>query len=266
MLAGIDGEDGRPIGHGPIGNYVAARAEHPRQHTELGHWGILTVFGGSTDDYCTGSFWNQIGASLGQTITFSKGPANIAAQSVNGFEMIAVVGSYPETCGGLTQEENDGVAGRSDEIAAFVNRGGGLLGFTQSDFTEKNPFAFLESIGSFTQGDYFTANINPTPAGEAVGITDALDVCCWHTSILTYPEYFEVLATYDNGEAAAIGGHNVTLCKESGLASARRHTPRGCGIGHDSRARRARCHGVEPGRESGACGRHTDPDRRVRWR
>ncbi|MGH2543355.1 MAG: Ig-like domain-containing protein, partial [Ardenticatenaceae bacterium] len=110
----------------------------------------------------------------------------------------------------LTQAENDALGGRRADVAAFVNGGGGLLGFT-SDFP--NPYPYLADVGTFTFNTGLGySDITPTPAGLAIGITDALDVCCWHDEYLTFPIFLEVLAVnVDTGNAAAVGGADVFI-------------------------------------------------------
>jgi hypothetical protein len=96
-----------------------------------------------------------------------------------------------------------------------VNSGGGLLGFSNGNMS--NPYGYLGAVGGFSfRLDDSYSEILPTTAGAAIGITDALDVCCWHDTFLTYPSFLEVLATVDgdesfNGEAAAIGGRQVII-------------------------------------------------------
>ncbi|MFK4998900.1 hypothetical protein ACI2OX_21210 [Bacillus sp. N9] len=103
------------------------------------------------------------------------------------------------------------MATRQSDIATFINNGGGLLGFSQTDFT--NPYAYLADVGSFTVNTGLGYdNITPTTEGLAVGVTDALDVCCWHDEYATFPSFLNVLATNAaTGIAAAIGGQQVII-------------------------------------------------------
>jgi hypothetical protein len=133
------------------------------------------------------------------------------------FALIVVVSDEHQTpSGGLTDEENDVLIDRHEDFAAFVNNGGGLLGFT-SDFTLSEPYGYVAGLGAFD----IEANVDPpyrniTPVGsdaEELGITDALDVCCWHDVFTDFPDYLEVLAIDPDvtGRPAAIGGVKVRI-------------------------------------------------------
>ncbi|HEY0109513.1 MAG TPA: Calx-beta domain-containing protein, partial [Fibrella sp.] len=211
ILMGIDAEDGGAGGHGPIANYVSVVNSILGKVTNGGQ-GILVIGGGknATDDVT--EFWNAIAAGTGKPVTYVNGATNIAARSFAGFAMIAVVSSAVETSGGgLTQAENDALATRRTDVATFVNTGGGLLGFSQSGLTTLYPY--IEGFGVFTFNtrlDY--SNITPTPAGQAIGITDALDVFAWHDEYLTFPAFLGILATNAaTDKAAAIGGASVVV-------------------------------------------------------
>jgi hypothetical protein len=210
VLMGIDAEDGGIGGHGPIQNYIDVTNSILANVTNGGS-GILVIGGGKSPTDNVTTFWDAIGTGTGETITYVNG-ANIATQSFAGFALIAVASSVFETpSGGLTQAENDLLATRQNDIANFVNNGGGLFGLSQTGFT--NPYAYLGTVGSFTVNINLSYdNITPTAAGLSVGITDALDICCWHDEYLTFPSFLSVLATDTfTGNAAAIGGQSVII-------------------------------------------------------
>jgi hypothetical protein len=212
VIMGIDAEDGGPGGHGPIAVYDGIVSNIYTQATN-GGTGIL-VFGSGRDaaDSPT-EFWTQIATDTGQAVTQVNGEANMASQSLTGFKMIAIVSSDQETSDGLTDAESEALKLRSFEIAQFVNAGGGLLVFTQNGQT--TPYGFLGDLGTFVSEDINVGlddDIDATPAGTAAGLTDDLDVCCWHHQFTTFPSYLTVLATYaESTEVAAIGGLNVTI-------------------------------------------------------
>ena len=201
ILTGIDAEDCGPNGHGPIANYVSM-VDSILSNTTNGGNGILVIGANGPGPE---SFWNAIGAATGEPITFGTPTSSFA-----GFQMIAVVGSAPETCSGLTQAQNDVLATRQTDFANFVNNGGGLLGNTQANFP--NQYAYIGGLGSFASVSTSYSDIDPTPAGQAVGVTDALDVCCWHNVFTQFPSFLQVLA-YAGGtqNAAAIGGVGVII-------------------------------------------------------
>lgn len=212
VLMGIDAEDGGPGGHGPIENYqdvvkdVLSRANN-------GGSGILVIGGGKDPNDSVTRFWDAIDSGVPASVTYVNGAANIATQSFSGFKMIAVVSDFHETSGGgLTADENQALAARSNDVEKFVNRGGGLLGFSSNfDTTEGGPYPYLVGIGNFAVEDESYSDINPTQEGQKVGVTNALDICCWHQVFTKHPKFLKVLARSANsGKVAALGGASVT--------------------------------------------------------
>jgi hypothetical protein len=229
VLMGIDAEDGGVGGHGPISVYEDVVNSILSEVTNGGS-GILVIGGGKATSDDVTEFWDQIDADLTTTtVTYVNGATAIGAQSFSGFAMIAIASSEGETpFGGLTQAENDALAGRLSDIVAFVNAGGGLLGFSQTGFT--NPYAYIGGLGTFTTNTGLGYDdITPTTEGSAVGITDDLDVCCWHDEYLTFPSFLEVLATNTGtGNPAAIGGAQVVVAAQ--LACKDERTPNCVGL------------------------------------
>lgn len=213
VLMGIDAEDQGPNVHGPIGVYEAVVSDIMSQSGSPGT-GILVVGGGKNPADHVTTFWNQIGTDLGEPMTFVNGSGGIAAlPALSGFKMLVVVSSVFETAsGGLTDPENHALIGHAAAIAGFVNNThGGLLGLTQAELAV--PYGYLGGIGAFTFAfppSY--DDVTPTPAGTAIGITNELDVCCWHDEYLTFPAFLDVLAVNPaTGQAAALGGSQVII-------------------------------------------------------
>lgn len=211
VLMGIDAEDGGPGGHGPNIVYQDV-VNNTLSQTTNGGAGILVVGGGKSQFDSVTQFWNAVDAGTPESVTYVNGASAIASQSFAGYKMIVIVSDQFNTpSGGLTQAENDALAARQPDIAAFVNGGGGLLGFSSSGFS--NSYAYLGGVGSFAFNfppQY--SNITPTAEGLAIGITDALDVCCWHDEYTAFPSFLKVLATNAaTGNAAAVGGANVVV-------------------------------------------------------
>ena len=140
----------------------------------------------------------------------------IAAASFLGYRMIAVASEAAQTNGGLTDAESEALSARAAQVAAFVNGGGALVGFSSRSHT--TPYGYLGNLGSFSFGNppQFT-DVEPNAEGAAVGITSTnLDGCCWHDSDLTFPSFLDVLAYYPDptttaNVAAAIGGQQVIV-------------------------------------------------------
>ncbi len=212
VLMGIDAEDGGPGGHGPISVYVSV-TNSVYTAASNGGTGILVIGGGKSPTDNVTTFWNAVATGTGRTVTYVNGATNITNQSFAGFRMIAVVSSVSQTSsGGLTQAENTALSARNAAVATHVNSGGGLLGFSQSGFAAPL-YGYLSGIGTFTvTGNLSYQDITPTPAGTAVGITNALDVCCWHDRYDTFPPFLSVLATIGTTtQAAAIGNLNAFI-------------------------------------------------------
>ncbi|MBH9968839.1 Ig-like domain-containing protein [[Bacillus] enclensis] len=204
ILMGIDAEDGGAGGHGPIHVYQTIVQSILAKVTNGGS-GIL-VFGANSA--YVEDFWNHISTGTGQNVKFVS-ESEIDSLSLNGYAMIAVASDFVNTTGGLTQSQHDKLVNRQNDIASFINNGGGLLGFA-SDFS--NPYAYLGSVGEVK------ANINlgydditPNSEGRAIGITDELDTCCWHDEYTTYPDFLKELATAPSGNPAVIGGLQISV-------------------------------------------------------
>lgn len=210
ILMGIDAEDGGPGSHGPISVYIAVTNSLLTTATNGGN-GILVIGGGKNANDNVTRFWNDVATGTGQSVTFVNGAANITAQSFAGFRVIAIASSVNQTSsGGLTQAENTALSGRASSIANHVNNGGGLFGLSQEGLT---PFyGYLTGIGSFTIGPGDYDDITPTAAGTAVGITNSLDVCCWHDVYTAFPPFLNTLA-FEAGtnRSAAIGSLNAFI-------------------------------------------------------
>ena len=205
VLMGIDAEDGGPGGHGPISVY--ADVANSILTGSSGGDGIAVI---GANGCSANSFWDAIGVSTGEVIDYLNG-AEITTTDFAPYQMIAVVSSQFDTCGGITEAENNLLTDRRIDIADYVNSGRGLLGFNQQGLSQ--PYGYISGLGSFSfnfPAQY--ADITPTAEGLTVGITDALDVCCWHDEYTAFPSFLSVLATNaSTGNAAAIGGANVVL-------------------------------------------------------
>lgn len=210
LLMGIDAEDGGPGSHGPVSVYGDV-VDSVMLQSSNGGSGILVVGGGKSSGDDVTSFWNAVAADAGDNVTYVNGASAISSQSFSGFAMIAVVSDEGNTFdGGLTQAESDALAARKGAIKSFVNGGGGLLGFASSSLT--NPYGYLGDVGSFSFNFEDYEDITATAEGTDVGITDDLDICCWHDEYDAFPSYLEVLATNPvTGKAAAIGGADVVV-------------------------------------------------------
>jgi hypothetical protein len=219
---GIDAEDGGVGGHGPIATWIGIANSIRALTHNVGSNNLLVIGCGKAVGDNVTTFWNAVGTGMTpiQTVTCVNGAAAIGAASFAGKAIIAVASSVSQTpSGGLTVAEGDALDARSADIAAHVNAGGGLWGLSQEGHT--TPYGYLGQIGAFTfhlVGDGLPQylDITPTAEGLALGITNALDVCCWHDEYITFPPFLDVLATNATvgthlGHAAAIGGAQVII-------------------------------------------------------
>ncbi|MBO0985804.1 Ig-like domain-containing protein [Rathayibacter sp. SD072] len=205
VLMGIDAEDGGPGGHGPLSVYVDVVESILAESS--GGDGIAVIGANGCD---AGVFWDAIGVETAETIDYLNG-AEITTADFAPYQMVAVASSSLDTCGGITEAENNLFTERRIDIADYVNSGRGLLGFNQQGLSQ--PYGYISGLGSFTFSfpDQYR-DITPTADGLEIGITDALDICCWHDEYDTFPAFLSVLATNAvTGEAAALGGANVVL-------------------------------------------------------
>lgn len=200
--------------HGGKGPYTSVLQDILNNVTNGGS-GILVIGGGKSSTDTVTEFWDIIGGNVSQSVTFVNGATNITNQSFAGFAVIGVASNARtiSSGSGLTRVENNALAGRANDIADFVNGGGGILGFTQNNMS-KNKYAYIGQIGGevTTRGGNYS-NVTETTAGAEVGITNTnLDVCCWHGTYRTFPSFLNVLA-YRAGtsRAVAIGGAQVVV-------------------------------------------------------
>lgn len=220
ILMGLDSEDGAgSSAHGPPEEHVAM-VESLLAAVNNGGEGILVI--GDGDAFRIRNYWeNDIGAGVGEDVTFVAGVDDILAQSFDGFAMIGVASSASQTGGGLTDAENAALIAREIDIAAFVNGGGGLLGKTQEGMSD--PYGYVGPLGEFVprtaaDGVAQYQSVEVTPAGEALGLTTAgmSGWCCWHDVFEDFPDFMDVIVTHDSGGnfqgmAAAVGGVDITI-------------------------------------------------------
>lgn len=211
VLMGIDAEDGHTSfagAHGPIATYQRLVNNILNQTTKPATNQLLVI--GCKPGTDTGMFW----ASVFPAHRCVTGGAAILAEDFTDDRMIAVVSDeYNTWFGGLTCHDEDPALDddvTEAKIAAHVNAGGGLLGFS-SDCPR--PYDYISGVAEIsvrTGKSYY--DIDPTDEGTAIGVDNTLDVCCWHDTFLQFPNFLNVLA-FEHGstEAAAIGGRKIEV-------------------------------------------------------
>ena len=231
VLMGIDAEDhwrdsidGTEGGqHGPISNYVTLAGELLARANGV-RTGLLILGGGKAPDDDVTTFWTRVADDLGQPVAFAHCDeedddecALLESVPFAAFALIVVVSDENNTpSGGLTDDENEVLADRQEDFATFVNSGGALLGLT-SDFSDDEAYGYIAGFGAFdvqTDVEPPYRNILPVSGDAAqLGITDDLDVCCWHDVFTRFPGFLQVLALDADvtGRPAAIGGVSVRI-------------------------------------------------------
>lgn len=234
VLMGIDAEDHWRLNvddteagqHGPISNYVTLVRELLARTNGI-RAGLLILGGGKAADDDVTTFWTRVAADVGQPVTFAHCDeesddecALLESVPFSGFALLVVVSDENNTpSGGLTDDENEVLAERHEDVAAFVNSGGGLFGLT-SDFSDDEAYGYVAGFGAFeiqTDIEPPYRDILPVSGDAAqLGITDALDVCCWHDVFTEFPDFLQVLALDVDvtGRPAAIGGVSVRIPTE----------------------------------------------------
>jgi hypothetical protein len=208
VLMGIDAEDGGPGGHGPPATYTRLVNNILAQTTKVAPTQLIVI--GCKPGTDTGTFW----ATVFPAAVCVQGGAAITALTFQEARMYAVVSDELNTpFGGLTCHDEDPALDdptTQTEIAAHVNAGGAILGFS-SDCPR--PFQYISGVAQIgVNVGGFYSDIDPTTEGLALGIDDTLDVVAWHDTFQSFPSFLKVLA-FEAGtaNAAAIGGRSVTL-------------------------------------------------------
>lgn len=223
VLMGIDAEDGGPNAHGPTATYSKLVSNILAQTTKPTGVEVLVI--GCKPGTNTKQFWDAVFPAH----RCVSGGAAILAETFQQAKLVAVVSDqYNTPSGGLTCHDEDPALDDTStqvELAAHVNAGGGLLGFS-SDCPR--PYDYISGVAQISVGinrGYY--DIDPTTEGLTVGVDDTLDVCCWHDVFLSFPNFLNVLA-FEHGTpyAAAIGGRKVVVQPPVQVATTLQLTPK----------------------------------------
>lgn len=224
ILAGHDADD-----HGFVSEYTGLFDALLANVTNGGS-GILAI--GAVEGEDAGDWIEDIAAAMSggpYLVTFLNG-ADIGTDSFSGFAIIHIPSDDDNTFGGISAAENALLTARADDIAAFVNSGGGLFGLTQGELADAYGYItgagglgaistlFVDPSGELPSGDFYD-DVTATPEGITLGITNTnVDGCCWHNVFTSFPSFFDVLAVAEapddpdfDQEASVIGGATVTI-------------------------------------------------------
>jgi hypothetical protein len=224
ILMGLDSEltpgqssHGTPAEH-------AAMVESLLSNVTNGGVGILVIGDGpNIRAYWEGDVGNA--PNVNQPVTFVSGADDILAVDFDGYAMLGIASSTFQLPGtnGINNVENDALIQRRDDIANFVNGGGGLLGKTQDQLT--NAWGYVDPFGDFSAVSASFSRVIVEQAGLDLGLTQqGMDGwCCYHEVLTSFPGFFDVLITHNaggalQGEAAAIGGVQVVIPTQISLS------------------------------------------------
>lgn len=205
--------------HTTPGAYIEL-LQHVIANTTNGQTGILAL--GVDVDSPAAAWIVGVSASLPQPQALAfVNDETILAITLSGYAAIYVPSDSGTTPGGISATENGYLAMRADDIAQFLNAGGGLLGLTQG--TLEDPYAYLGTYapvqsssvpGGECAPEQSYDNVSATPTGVLLGVDDAgLDGCCWRGVFESFPPVLVALARANepgcpgiDGEAALLGG------------------------------------------------------------
>ena len=126
--------------------------------------GILAI---GADIDTTAGDWIEAEAAAGTgspTVTFVNG-GDISTVDFSLYEVLHIPSDYADTFGGITADENALLTARADDIADFVNAGGGLFGLTQGGLVDA--YGYITGAGGL--GAITTLDVDPSgtlPSGE----------------------------------------------------------------------------------------------------
>lgn len=218
VLMGLDSElTPGDSSHGPPEEH-AAMVESILSNVRREGEGILVLGAHGSDPI---QYWEEdVGENVDEEVTIVTGTDDIADVEFDGYAMVGVASSEHEVTGGMTDAENEALIDRSVDLADFVNAGGGLLGKTQTGFT--NEWLYADPLRVFeTRTGLSYSTVEVTGAGNDIGFTQSgmSGWCCWHDTFIEFPDIYDVLVINDDGgsgdrEPGAIGGAAIVLIAE----------------------------------------------------
>ncbi len=219
VLMGLDSEltPGRD-NHGPPEEHAAMVASILDSVTNGGD-GILVLGGTPERNDSIVEYWAEdVGGDdrVAEEVNFVNGPNEIGEVDFDGYAMLGIVSSTRQIFNGLTASENEALIERQEDIAAFVNDGGGLLGNTQHGLD--NSWEYISPVAEIEGSDASYSSIKLTEEGENLGFTTSgMDGwCCYHETFdeETIPDFLDVLLRnpeQPDNPPAAIGGEDVVV-------------------------------------------------------
>lgn len=211
--------------HGPPEDH-AAMVESILSNVTNGGEGILVLGGNPSVNTNIVNYWEgDVGnaPNVAQPVDFVYEIEDMESVDFTDYALIGVVSSDGQIPSGLTNAQNEVLINRRDDIADFVNQGGGLLGKTQYAPPLDNPWGYMDPFGEFEVTTDSYSSVNVTEDGQNMTFSQSgMDGwCCYHGVFLNYPGFLSVLiesaAGSNPGEAAALGGDEVIVERIRGL-------------------------------------------------
>ncbi|MCU4751521.1 hypothetical protein OB919_05935 [Halobacteria archaeon AArc-curdl1] len=181
--------------------------------------GILVLGGNPDSNPDIADYWKgDVGTDprVDEPVTFVNGSDDILDVDFEGYAMIGIVSSTGQISNGLADSENQALIDRQNDIAEFVNNGGGLLGKTQDGLDDS--WDYVSEIADIDPIETGFSSVNVTAAGEELGLTQSgMDGwCCYHESFEedSIPDFLDVLirnAQRSDRPPAAVGGDRVVI-------------------------------------------------------
>jgi len=191
--------------------------------------GILVLGGNPAANPNIVNYWEgDVGSALNvdQSVTFVYDLTEMEEVDFDGYAMIGIVSSTFQISSGLTDAQNAILIDRRNDIADFVNSGGGLLGKTQEQLN--NAWGYVDPFGDFENREMGLSqysSVTVLQAGLDLGLTQEgmSGWCCYHETFPSFPDFFDVLLVRNqtglgDGEAGAIGGVQVEIPTQVSLS------------------------------------------------
>lgn len=156
---------------------------------------------------------NSVATTLGYSVNFVTGAANIGAVNLNSYRVLYFPSSSSNTNGGINQTDLNAINARTTDVRDFINAGGGIFtAGTEDGLT--NPYGWLQIPNPFTiaafGGGGISDPLRKTPAAIAAGLTisDAeLSAGVPYHNVFTGPAGFNNLLPFvlDDGPDNIVG-------------------------------------------------------------
>ncbi|MBR9976723.1 MAG: T9SS type A sorting domain-containing protein [Bacteroidetes bacterium] len=221
LVMGIDAEEGGANGHGPLTAYRSI-VDGLLAHTSNNATTDVLVVGVKSGGPVLNFWWNLTNLTPVISRQFIQG-SQINTVDFNDYKLVVVVTDFQNVLSGLTAAENFYLRNRADDLRAFINCGGGVLGFTgPMNSTYSNWYDYLDFPGlgqtAFSyQGNYTNIAIsNPGASAFNSDVVTGFSAlvsapnAIFHNTYSSFPPALStVLVRSSDNTTAAFGAPNV---------------------------------------------------------